>query len=1002
MVETDKSIVTPAVTHLQVIRYWRDCVADTAMGRARFSKGDLERILIRLSEGELTCGRANSPTVKHIFKNQDKNIEHMSVRLWPLLTTRRKSHATERFDGLPEYVAPIVTEAQVARSDGCIWPRRTVIPRDILEPLPEGAFSVGTIEDLDSFLTRNPFSAPHNDESHDCVWEMYRDYCKQLRNEVAGGWPREKDEYERTGKGIGLIEVAGNTSATIRGILALYDNILKSTPKSLLLESYAITKPKPTIPVLDSPHDFAQRLGHATNAFSLAEKQREVLAHLSVAEDGEIQAVNGPPGTGKTTMLLSAIAGEWVRAALNDGHPPVIAAASTNNQAVTNIIDAFAKDFARGDGHFAGRWLPNIESFGLYLPAWSNEGKAAKKYQTESFFARLETEKYVQSAMDEYLTSAERALPELKAPDLKNIVCKLHERIVNETRKLETADATLKKLEAALADVERLLGNEPEKALTLLEAGKDRRAKEDADSQRLLYEWEKFLAGESIFLSLFSFLPPVARKRRLRARILLREFRYDKDVETRFDVDAIESDLRHRLDASRERLQKAKTEWTEGQKALSALTQAQKNRTVAIKNIGTSAADTDDVVAQDRMADCKIRFDLFLLATHYWEGRWLLEMEKLLPLIDKEKNKKGKKVVVTRWRRRMMLTPCMVSTFATLPGKMTFSRFVDERFYDDYLLNFIDLLIVDEAGQVLPEVAGASFALAKKALVIGDTRQIEPISSLAGSVDIGNLVANDVLSIDQTEEDVERIKELGVTSTGGSAMHVAQSACRYHPHSELDRGLYLFEHRRCYDEIVKYCNALCYKGKLEPCRGLARDNDSPAAAAGLNPFAYLQVDGVCKTSGGSRSNRVEALTIAAWLSGQRETLETGYGKKLEEIVGVVTPFGLQVREIRGACRDKNIPVDGSEGMSVGTIHSLQGTDREVVIFSPTYSKQENGGFIDRSPSMLNVAVSRAKDCFLVIGDMDLFSTAKDDSPRRLLADFLFEFSGNALELDTLP
>ena len=38
-----------------------------------------------------------------------------------------------------------------------------------------------------------------------------------------------------------------------------------------------------------------------------------------------------------------------------------------------------------------------------------------------------------------------------------------------------------------------------------------------------------------------------------------------------------------------------------------------------------------------------------------------------------------------------------------------------------YMLDFIDLLIVDEAGQVLPEMAAPSFALAKWALVIGDT-----------------------------------------------------------------------------------------------------------------------------------------------------------------------------------------------------------------------------------------------------------------------------------------
>lgn len=70
---------------------------------------------------------------------------------------------------------------------------------------------------------------------------------------------------------------------------------------------------------------------------------------------GEVIAANGPPGAGKTTLLLSAVAGLWVCAALRGEDPSVIVAASSNNQAVTNIIDAFGKDFAAGEGHFAGR-----------------------------------------------------------------------------------------------------------------------------------------------------------------------------------------------------------------------------------------------------------------------------------------------------------------------------------------------------------------------------------------------------------------------------------------------------------------------------------------------------------------------------------------------------------------------------------------------------------------------------------------------------------------------
>lgn len=109
----------------------------------------------------------------------------------------------------------------------------------------------------------------------------------------------------------------------------------------------------------------------------------------------------------------------------------------------------------------------------------------------------------------------------------------------------------------------------------------------------------------------------------------------------------------------------------------------------------------------------------------------------------------------------MMLTPCVVSTFFMLPKEMAVSRYERGSFVPDYLYDHIDLLIVDEAGQVLPEVAGASFALAKRALVIGDTLQIEPIWSVKPQMDIGNLVEAGVMDSTHVQADYNRIAEPG-------------------------------------------------------------------------------------------------------------------------------------------------------------------------------------------------------------------------------------------------
>ncbi|MDW3433610.1 hypothetical protein NQ254_26660, partial [Escherichia coli] len=50
--------------------------------------------------------------------------------------------------------------------------------------------------------------------------------------------------------------------------------------------------------------------------------------------------------------------------------------------------------------------------------------------------------------------------------------------------------------------------------------------------------------------------------------------------------------------------------------------------------------------------DTQIRFPAFLLTTHYWEGRWLMDMARIDDLQD-EKKKKGAKGVTARWQRRM-------------------------------------------------------------------------------------------------------------------------------------------------------------------------------------------------------------------------------------------------------------------------------------------------------------------------------------------------------------
>ena len=288
--------------------------------------------------------------------------------------------------------------------------------------------------------------------------------------------------------------------------------------------------------------------------------------------------------------------------------------------------------------------------------------------------------------------------------------------------------------------------------------------------------------------------------------------------------------------------------------------------------------------------DTRLRYTAFKLATHYWEGRWLLEMRDQFNTDYKESQseKKQKK----RWRRYAKLAPCFVSTLYTLPNLMhAFNR------KHVTLFDFIDLLIIDEGGQVSPDISGATFALAKKALVVGDMQQLEPIWSIPKSIDIGNLHQKKVIVTDDDDE-VEAFFSTGLDASSGSLMKVAQRASPYQKSDErgsFERGMFLAEHRRCVPEIIQYCNRLAYGGHLIPMRKSEVDYPLPH-------LGYVHISGQSRRVGGSRDNRDEATVIVRWIAEHRDMLASHYSEKnlsLDQVVAIVTPFRPQANLLQG-------------------------------------------------------------------------------------------------------
>lgn len=996
---------TTRPTAKQWLRYWRNSLADAESGRGALTKKalgqtePLERTVYR--NGRLP---SDHPLLQQLFKGEEKATQLARVALRPAVYKVLQEHGAQKQALYPDVITPLICGLWVSRDGRLIPAEPPVIPRDLLAPQADDRFTLNDVAEQDRFLSKAEprvwsesealtLLEEQTPEAHSEYWQPYYDLSQRLFERLC---PKAllKDAFVSADEAR-IAKVDGQKGAA-KHIIKLYDWLATTDQALPMLDHYALanveTYQRCVAPLAGMTH----RQGHANSQYPLAIAQRDALAQVMAMEDGEVLAVNGPPGTGKTTFVLSAIASLWVKAALNEEDPPLIVAASTNNQAVTNVLEAFAKDFEETEDAFGGRWLPEVTSYGGYYCAFSKEGEASKHYQTPTFYRRVESPEYLDSAEAVFLEHAREALGDATLTRIDSVRAQLHQRLSDRQARLATLQQGWTKRATLQTQLIEKLGDAPEQALAREQATMTTRQTEynaiDADLKR----WQRFCAEEPMWLSLLAVLPPVAKKRQLRRELFISEqlsTNAQQLIELALPASTPEAALKAWLGKQREAIEQQQAFVAECQHGLQEIEQVTTRLDAAYREAGLEALpDTFD--AFDQALDTSLRFQLFQLAVHYWEARWLQacaeRAEELAEQTAKGKEKPGLATVRPRWRRRMMLTPCIVSTLHSLPAHMTHKVFEGEgQFREDYLINEIDLLIIDEAGQVAPDVAGASMSLAKRVLAIGDVHQIKPVATQSQTVDVGNLSHQGLIT---ALEDYEELREGGRSVVDGSVMRIAQQASRYHYLEQAEPGMFLREHRRCLNEIIAYCNDLCYRGLLEPLR------DKPAIDAELPPFGYVHVDGRAETPpSGSRINRLEAITVAEWLAAQRERLETAHGKRLEQIVGVVTPFKAQANLIEQECQARDIKVGKGEAeMTVGTVHALQGAERPVVLFSGVYSRHDDGSFIDNDPSILNVAVSRAKDSFLVFGDMDVIGAAPRGTPRHLLGRYLFRCEENEL------
>lgn len=956
----------------------------------------------------------------------------IAARLSELVSHGVKWEASDINKGLSVLCVPCLLDRS-----GVLWPdpdRHPWIPRDLLEPTLKSA-AVGHLDSYDKFVSNLPGKAVSFDDTLRIASELFEAVTGARLPLLPTGSDDseippvfEMDGHELVSEWHG---VPYEPPVIAKHLIKLYDNI-SAAPNLPLLDNLRITTDRPSqrpLATQDAEQWHLNTVGHINREHPLSPSQREAMVELARLGEGEVLAVNGPPGTGKTTLLQSIVAQLWIDAALKKSECPLIVVTSTNVKAVENVLDSFAKICVE-TGH--KRWHPYDGGFGLFLASESRESQHPTCTSKNHPYSEHETAeaveaaaKYFQDQASEFFKQKQDSVAEAVqalhgllqyfAQKLKAIVAARYDvyRITGQ----DTIDGAATSCKRLLADYQSQIDAEQDVIRIadqeLSSCREEAKAAEsDYESARGVIgraekEWNAYLANSPLWLELLSFLPPIRRRRMARDRYFLlsnpltadRQHR-DDDIQQHLNglkkaalkhkssilASLVErrNVIENRKAVSLKRQKAAEQAWTKVNKVFLRWQNALEDGYDGMLDVSLDGLN-------DQL-DIVLRAPMFGVTDWYWSGRWLLEMKDRLK--TGEADSKGRIRLEAKYRRFAKLSPCLVSNFHMAPSFFTAWQGEDIPFW-----NTIDLLIVDEAGQVSPDIGAAMFALAKRALVVGDTYQIEPVWNNGEGTDRANAVKFGLIT-NPRDPHYDTLARAGYTPASGNLMHIANRSCSVQKFDDM-RGLMLTEHRRCVPDLINYCNKLIYSNRLEP----KRLEIAPADRI-LPAFGHFNVSGRDKKVGGSRQNFDEAKAIVGWLKANRARIERHYADKsgtttpLWKLVGIVTPFASQAGTIERLLR-KEMPdlMQKNSKLTVGTVHALQGAERTIVIFSPTYGESFTGGtFFDQKPNMLNVAVSRAKDSFLVFGNLTLFDPKKRSKPSGLLATYLFSQSGSSAPL----
>ncbi len=252
-----------------------------------------------------------------------------------------------------------------------------------------------------------------------------------------------------------------------------------------------------------------------------------------------------------------------------------------------------------------------------------------------------------------------------------------------------------------------------------------------------------------------------------------------------------------------------------------------------------------------------------------------------------------------------------------------------------------DLVIMDEAGAI--DVPGAIIPIvrADKTILLGDHKQLPPV--IAGNhLEIRKFLDSNPFIRKSIFEKLQK------SAYGDSRRIMLKS--QYRMREEIAEFVSNF-----YEEALETPSTI--KGFLHECDDPILSNQYPMICLPRN-FRSARSDSswVCDMEIKLVKNIVKMF-------------KEHYGNDIEGKIGIITPFRPQHERIR----------ESMPQIECGTVHKFQGGEKEIIIYATTKYHQEKSSPMFKEEDgcrLLNVAVSRAKEKFVVIGSQKLF----DDVP----------------------